>query len=67
MRKEFVLFIAAIALCACERNPFTPKSATLYCGDSFRLTTKGVSVESLQSTDRFVASVDVTGMVTANM
>ena len=65
MRKEFVLFIAAIALCACDRNPFTPKSATLYCGDSFRLTTKGVSVESLQSTDRFVASVDVTGMVTA--
>ena len=65
MRREIVLFIAAIALCACDRNPFTPKSATLYCGDSFRVTTKGVSVESLQSTNNFVASVDVSGMVTA--
>ena len=65
MRKKFVLFIAAIALCACDRNPFTPKSATLYCGDSFRVTTKGVSVESLQSTNNFVASVDVSGRVTA--
>lgn len=61
-----MLFIAAIALCACDRNPFTPKSATLYCGDSFRVTTKGVSVESLQSTNDFVASVSVTGMVRAN-
>lgn len=67
MRKEFVLFIAAIALCACDRNPFTPKSATLYCGDSFRITTKGApSTEMLESTNRFVASVDVSGMVKAN-
>lgn len=65
MKKGMMLLITAIALCACDRNPFTPKSATLYCGDSFRVTTKGVSVESLQSTNNFVASVDVSGMVTA--
>ena len=67
MRKEFVLFIAAIALCACDNNPFTPKSATLYCGDAIRITTKGApSTEMLESTNRFIASVDVTGMVRAN-
>lgn len=66
MRKEFVLFIAAIALCACDRNPFTPKSATLYCGDSIRITTKGAtSGEMLESTQPFVASVNVAGWVKA--
>lgn len=67
MRREIVLFIAAIALCACDTNPFTPKSATLYCGDVIRITTKGApSTEMLESTNRFIASVDVTGMVRAN-
>ncbi len=66
MRREIVLFIAAIALCACDNNPFTPKSATLYCGDSIKITTKGApSGDMLESTKPFVASVNMAGWVKA--
>lgn len=66
MRKETVLLIAAVALCACNKNKFTPETATLYCGDSIQVSMKNEPTAQLASSVPFVASVGANGWVKAN-
>ena len=66
MRKGMMLLIAAVALCACNKNKFTPKTATLYCGDSVQVSMKNEPTAQLVSSVPFVASVGANGWVKAN-
>lgn len=61
-----MLLIAAVALCACNKNKFTPETATLYCGDSILVSMKNEPTAQLASSAPFVASVGANGWVKAN-
>lgn len=66
MRKDkVVLLCAAILLCACNQSKFTPQEATLYCGDSIKVSVKDEPTAQLVSSAPFVASVNGTGWVKA--